>query len=307
MKRVRAGFHLQVDQRRRLWVMLVAGLTGVLTVLGLMHERLQMLLTLHEEMTQLASRLEAQQQAVASQRPVPAQPPQANVDWPDLVESADVWSWLQQQMQVHRLQVQTLRLEPAVTKNGLPELPVSLRLQGRWPDWIRFARALDQHAPWWVVDRWQLVPSDPGAANVRFELQARLGLRPPGWRNAPLATPIWANALPRSDAGALAGADPFASIASTPGLEASREATAPRSPDPRQWPLREWRLLGVWQQGGKAHAVLGSPAGHLAVTQGQGLGQEGYRVRRVGDDAVWLQALGASEPELHWALQGGGR
>lgn len=301
MKLARFRWRLEPGQQQRLAARALAWLLGLLTVCAVGHEQIESLLALGDEVVQWRSRVQEQQGVLATPGLAPSQAEGA--DWPDGAESVTVWPWLQQQMQSHALQLQMLKLDPVNTQGGLPEQAVALRLQGRWSDWVHLEQALDAHTPWWVVERWQVVPSDPVAGTVRIELQARLGLRPPGWRGASSQAPVWTTALPSGDP-AMRVTDPFAMTAAPSRLAESRQQPAARPLDPRQWPVHEWRLLGVWQQAGKTHAVLGAPAGHLSVTAGQRLGPEGHRVLSVGNDGVRLQAAGTAESELHWALQG---
>lgn len=82
---------------------------------------------------------------------------------------AGVWAQLQQALQAQGLQV--LSLQPKAGPQGMhDEQQVSMRLQGRWPDWLAFEQALEQ--AWgtpdaaradalpvasWVWSRWQVV------------------------------------------------------------------------------------------------------------------------------------------------------
>ena len=222
---------------------------------------------------------------------------------PDLAESVRVWPWLQQRLRAQGLQVQVLRPQAVATSSPLPQQGVAMRLQGRWRDWLDFEAAMHSHAPWWVIDQWQVVPVGPQSDEVRIELQARLGFRPPALQDKrpPRVWPEWpvvAGGQPTP------GADLFARLPMSGGTPLVSEAPSPLPSDPRGWPVQALRLLGVWQQAGTAHAVLGDGLNQVVVTQGQRIGREAYRVRWIGDDQVELGATTATALVLRLTLQG---
>lgn len=221
-------------------------------------------------------------------------------DEPGLAEAETVWSWLQQRMQSQGLQLQVLRPQTVTTDKGLPEQAVAMRLQGRWHDWLAMEEALHAHAPWWVIDQWQVVPAAAQSEDVRIELQARLALRPPALaQEGRRVWPVWP-------------VDPGSQRAVPTPLFATAEMAAPASEvagslpaDPRGWQVNQLRLLGVWRQTGAAHAVVGMGQDQRVIRLGQQIGPEPYRVRRIGDDRVELIAIRTNGPELHLTLQGG--
>lgn len=263
---------------------------------------------LEDEVRQLRSRAQ-------SSPPSLVQSSQASAfalsDGPHPEEQTAVWTWLQQGVQAHGLQVQALNALPMLMVNDLPEQPVRLRLHGMWRDWLALTAALDTHAPWWVVDHWQVVPDGQVAGQVRIEVQGRVGFQPQAAAANPATSrdwPVWRHVRSIGHMGAGIFATPEA-----PGLAAAARAAVPddkpdSSPlpeDPRLWPVRELQLLGVWWQAGVAHAVLGRGLAQVTVSAGQRIGREGYRVRRINAAGVELLAHGAAERgpvlELTWS------
>ena len=225
-------------------------------------------------------------------------------DEPALAEADGVWPWLQARMQSQGLQVQSLRPQAVTTTDGLPQQAVSLQLQGRWHDWRALEAALNAHAPWWVIDQWQVAPVAAASETVRIELQARLGLRPAAL--PPSQTPrIWPGwpvvaAPPTLAAGALSASAQHAAAAAP-----DREAADLVSADPRSWPIDRLRLHGVWWQAGVPYAVLGVGQDRVALGVGQRIGREGYRVHRIGDDHAELLATNPLGTALRLTLQEG--
>lgn len=268
---------------------------------------------LREEVTQLELQLSGLQQKlqekpasgirIRQELPMP--------DEPDLSEADTAWSWLQQRMQAHGLQVQALQPKVVSADKGLPQQAVVMRLQGRWQDWIALEEALQVHAPWWVIDQWLVAPATAPAGDVRtvrIELQARLGLRPSALPSA-ATTRVWptwpVSVTPQ------AGPDVqlFAAVpVSTSSAEASpavREVGPDLSADPRTWPIEQLRLFGVWRQAGAAYAVVGTGGEQVTLRQGQSIGRQAYRVRTIGDDHVDLSPDRKMGPGVRLTLQGG--
>lgn len=249
-----------------------------------------------------------QSQSLSPPRPAsPVQPATTPTEgetgpaWPEPAHASALWPWLQQRLQAQGLQVQALR--PQAINNTVPALPeqaVVLQLQGRWTDWHAWIQDMAQHAPWWQVDQWQVVPLQAG--QVRIELQARVGLWPaglagperPGW-----SAPAWAaaRAVPTSR-------DTLWDAPDAERVDRPSAASAPASSDPRAWPVRALRLHGVWLQADQWHAVLGDGLAQTTVRAGQRIGQEGFRVRRIGENGVELVS-GEGEPTLRLDWQGG--
>jgi len=63
------------------------------------------------------------------------------------------------------------------------------------------------------------------------------------------------------------------------------------------------RLLGVWQQDGRFHALLDLGSEQLYATAGQRLGSAAYGVRHVGPDSVDLTGVLPGEPSLRLRLR----
>ncbi len=302
-----AGWTLawKADVRRRLAVGLVAWLCGAMGVLWLWHEDIQAWDLLQDDVAQWQLRLQEAGSLVPREAAAPSDP--GVLALPDPGERDALWSWLQQRLQAQGLQVLALKPQALTAKAGLPEQPLWLHLQGQWRDWRAFARTMGEHVPWWVVDQWQVVPANSARGEVRIELQARLGLRPSGLGPSPVARawPVW----PVANTDPLPGeALVFAHGAQGPAVAAAAptsEAASALPADPRQWPVRELRLLGVWHQAGVGHAVLGAGQHQVVLVPGQRVGREAYRVRRVGPNGVELVA--AAAPVVHLTLQGNKR
>lgn len=307
----RPGLQLSPQQQRRLLVAAGGFLLGLAAALWLWPLDSDALAALREEVARLQTQTELLQQAqrqapqtrlagdgaVRSGVPVP--------DEPGLAEAGAVWSWLQQRLQAHGLQVQALRPQAVVVDKDLREQPVVLHLQGRWRDWRAFEEGLDEHAPWWTIDHWQAVPVGPPSDEVHMELQARLGLRPLALERegSTRVWPVWPVA---SGEAPTSHADPFASAQKPVTSVAAGEGLAHLPADTSRWPMAQLRLLGIWRQAGAAHAVFGAGLNQVVVQSGRRIGQEAYRVRRIGEDHVELAGAGANGSVLHLTLQGEG-
>ena len=252
---------------------------------------------LRAEVTALQARLET-----ARTVPVGTATGQADaVLAPDSSQAAMVWPWLAQRLQAHGLQLQSLR--PGALE-GVPDLPVqtvALEVQGRWADWLAFERQMHHHAPWWRVTQWQVTPAG-AAGQVKMLWHWRWAWRAPQAPPAsPAVLPVWSVASAEAEPGVFD--DPKAQARPVPSLVS--ESALP--PDPRRWPVQSLRLLGVWQQSGVAHAVLGSGLHHVVAVPGQRVGQEGHRVQAVGDSEVVLRPGHARAPDVHLGFPGGSR
>lgn len=292
-------------QRHLLMLVLVfsGGLGLVAWCWPLDREALQ---TLREEVDRLqAERSSPQHKSPRVAGGADARSPYAPVpDEPALAEADTVWPWLQARMQAQGLQVQALRPQAVTTKDGLPQQAVTLQLQGRWQDWLALQAALSAHAPWWVIDQWQVSPLAAGSEVVRIELQARLGLRPPALPG-PGMPRDWSR-WPVADAPPTAAGSTLFALASVAAPATSgREATDALPAHPHEWPLDRLRLLGVWRQAGVPHAVVGVGQGSVVLGVGQRIGREAYRVHRIGDDHVELLATDPRGPALRLVLQEG--
>ena len=225
--------------------------------------------------------------------------------WPASQQTAAVWTWLQEGAQAQGLQVLAMRPQgmSSLSAGGeaLPEQALLLQLQGRWQDWQALNRAWLAQAPWFLPLQWHVVPA--GAEAVRIELQTRVGLWPAVLQAQ--RVPQWSAALwPPVETVPIGVANPFG-VPAEAGATAAvvPSSSAPLSADPRQWPVHGLHLQGVWQQSGQWHAVLGDGLTLTTVRVGQQVGQEGYRVRKVGMDGVVLTSSTHS-PALHLGWQG---
>jgi hypothetical protein len=288
-------------QQHRWRVMLVAGLLGLGVSGWLAGPDSEAMEALEHEVVQLQSRLQgASPPRVARNTPEPVVQ-----HWPGSGDGATAWPWLQQKLQAQSLQVLALRPQAITTVQGLPQQTVLLRLQGRWRDWLALERAFDAHAPWWAIDQWQVVPAGTGSAEVRIELQARWGLWPPGLQGATPVAQVWPTWSVDGDAsGAQAELFGLPSPVPSAAVAQASEALVAWPSDPRQWPVRDLRLLGVWWQEGTVHAVLGKGLNQVQLAPGQRVGLEGYRVRRVSGAGVELAAPDPSGPVLYLTWQG---
>ncbi|MFM7025990.1 MAG: hypothetical protein ACKOWC_08045 [Limnohabitans sp.] len=309
MKRVPSVTGLRSDRLRQWLLLLLPGLLGLAATFWLFAPETQMLQALDEEVTQLQARLQQAPEPAPAPAPAPAraytaQDAQPMPDMPGLNEAASLWPWLQQRLQAQGLQVLALKPQAIANPGGLPEQAVQLRLQGRWRDWQAFEQSMHRLVPWWVIDQWQMTGAVTGPAQVRIELQARLGLLPAALqrhRTLPQGWPVW-----DIDTDLVKAVAPlFDAPTAVPVAQAAQGIARGTLPeDPRRWPVRALHLLGVWQQDGVIHAVLGQGQSTVVVKPGQRVGQEGYRVRTVTQTGVQLQAAGDDRALLFLTFQG---
>ncbi len=290
-------------QRRSVVVAALAGAVGLMAAAWLTAPDNEALQALEHEVAQLQILVQGM-----PVRPSPsgqAQAAAATMTGPAQGQQVAIWPWLQQRLQEQGLQVQALRPQPMVEVQSVHEQPVTLRLQGAWGDWLAFEQAMDAYAPWWGIDQWLVLPSGQKSADVRLELQARLSLQPvapdagdaPAWHG-----PAWGAATDARVAGAEVFAAPQSAASTRPPLVG--DAPLALDVDPRRWPLSRLQLLGIWQQAGAAHAVLGGGLDTVVVGPGQRVGQEAYRVRRVNPVGVDLVAPDGAAAALHLKQQG---
>jgi len=294
--------HWEPAQQRHALALLVVALLGAAGVVWVFGPASAEVDALEMEVAQWQSRsLSSPRPASPVQLATPPTEEDPGPAWPDPAQASALWPWLQQRLQAQGLQV--LALRPQAFNNTVPALPeqaVVLQLQGRWPDWRAWTQDMAQHAPWWQVDQWQVVPLQAG--QVRIELQARVGLWPAGLaapERSGWSAPAWAAARAVPTRRETLWDAPDAERVDSPSA-----ASAPASPDPRAWPVRALRLQGVWQQADQWHAVLGDGLAQTTVRAGQRIGQEGFRVRRIGENGVELVS-GQGEPTLRLDWQGG--
>lgn len=197
-------------------------------------------------------------------------------------------------LQTYGLQLQALQ-HSAAAAGGTPA-ELSLTVQGRWRDWL----ALERHATvlltGWLPQSWQVQALGPPAPDGQVQLQWRL--RPSG-----AATPALDNASE------LVARDNETHVAST-DAEVFAAATALRlapatTPAKQQGPATNkapWRLLGVWQQAGLAHALAEGEGQVHALTPGQKLGRSGLRVQRIEDGQVWVHGGPSARAARPWLM-----
>lgn len=303
MKPVRLAMHLPPGWQQRWPTGVAAFALGLCGVLWLSAPQMQMLQTLDEETTRLQAQLQKGHDDTVSQAQTP-QHAHPSSDAPALNEAVSLWPWLQQRLQAHGLEVLSLKPQAMVLPGGLPEQTAQLRLQGRWSDWMAFERAMNRHVPWWITERWQVTTAGGGSAQVRIEWQVRMGLQPAklSRRQAQAQAQGWPQWVVAPDLGK-EGRTLFDSPSSAPQA-ARMAASAPLAGNPRQWPVRALHLLGVWQQQGVSHAVLGQGMNAVVVRPGQRVGQEGYRVRTVSQAGVRLQSADGGDDLLLLPFQG---
>lgn len=292
-------------ERQRQWlVYLGAGLLGFFCVLWLCGPDAEESTALEAEVAQWQARLpQVPMPKAVSDPTIPTSAASGRTHsppWPGPHQTVSLWPWLQQRARAQGLQVLALRPQssdmsklatPGASGPALPEQTVLLQLQGRWKDWLALSRDLVEHASWWLVTHWLVVPADAG--EVRIELQARVGLWPTvlhGPGGALWTGPEWPAAPVAPEEAALFGLPQAKGSAKTHEGDPAPATPLPLSPDPRQWPVHGLQLQGVWEQSGQWHAVFGAGLSQTTVRAGQQLGQERYRVHKVGMDGVVLRA-----------------
>lgn len=214
---------------------------------------------------------------------------------PTVQDAAGLGWVLQKGLQQQGLQVLSLRPQPVQEGGPLASQALALRLQGRFADVAHAWAALVDAGPVWTLERLSATPSAPGG-HLQWDGQWRVWLRP----DAPHAQ-AWPALWPAGDRPRLGtAADPFVpvpavgvSVSAPPASAAQDSASAPVpvSPDPRQWPLAQIRLWGVWQQGTRAQAVLGAGEHWAVLGTGARLALEDYRIQTIHPDALELQPM----------------
>lgn len=241
-------------------------------------------------------------QTTATRSPGLAQP------WVDHLPTLDdvpsLWLALQKGLEPQGLTVQALKPQALQADAALPSQAVALRLQGRFADGAKAWASLVDAGPVWTIDRMTVTVGAQSGA-LHWDGVWRVWLRP----DAPSARawPAGWDVSVRQSTATVAAVDPFMvrrADATLPALSASEPLPGPLSPDPRQWPLAQIRLWGVWQQGGRYQAVLGAAAHWAVLGPGAFLALEGYRVQTVQPDAVWLQPRSGQGPAHVLRLEG---
>ena len=271
------------------WVWALAGmLLGLGSVLGWAAD----VLAQHQ---QLHSQVQALKVNARPRSPTVPDSPVASdgVDrLPDVTSASHLGLALQSGLAQQGLHVLSLRSQGLHTAVPLPSQVLALRLQGRFSDFTRVWTSLVDAGPVWTLDRLSVVASGQtgqwlwdGVWRAWLRSDSATGQAwPAGW-------------VPASGSHALGEIDPLEGGAwarLSPALAAS-DVTATLLPaDPRQWPVSSIRLVGVWQQGGNAQAVLTAGPHWAVLGPGASLALEGYRLQAVRPASVELQPLKGS-------------
>ncbi len=262
-----------------------------------------------EQHTQLQQKLQDLRQAVQGAAPPDARSSQlpevmSGLELLPAVEDAPgLWLALQQGLQQEGLQVQSLRPQSLQAGVALSSQAVAMRLHGRFSEAASAWASLVDAGPVWTLDRMTVTASGL-SSQLQWEGVWRVWLRPdaPSEQGWPA---LWGtSAKSRSEP----FADPFLSAPVLAlALESSGPAPVPLPADPRQWPLAQIRLAGVWQQGDSRQAVLGAGPHWAVLGPGARLAFENYRIQKVHPDAVELQAATGRGLVHVLRLEGGSR
>jgi Tfp pilus assembly protein PilO len=236
---------------------------------------------------------------------------------PDASQKDQLWPSTYRALTAHGLRVKSMRHAQTTPASGgvsgLTSQPLSLRLEGRFADWMRFWQACADTGPLCSLDRLAVVAlPEPGQVQVDVQLRLWMRAADPQAVDAttePLARPVFE--LAGDKAGATqpqvsAGVSLFASdpVVTAPALLATAEARSAGvalsdalPADPRHWPLARLRWLGMWQQGQERRAYLSAGTHWTPVVLGQRVTLEGHRVVDIAQDGVRLR-LGQAAPVL---------
>lgn len=206
---------------------------------------------------------------------------------------------------------------PPVQVHPLPSQALLVRVLGRFEDWASAWEALADSGVWCSIDKISMVATaTPG--EVQIEAVLRVWMRPldiaeppqaaTAWRafaqfEQRLSTPLLSAVFAKpsfelaSVSSALGGA-PLAASGAGAGMAPEGEL----SKDPRQWPLAQVRLVGLWQQGANRQAILMAGSHWARVGLGQRVTQEGHRVAAITDAGVRLQVPQGAAFLLDWPV-----
>jgi hypothetical protein len=250
---------------------------------------------------------------------IPTGPPPVMAWWPVLGTQAAVWPQLERSMVQHGLRLLSLRPEPLSPVGAWPSQAVTLKLQGRFDDWVNVWAALNARGPVWGLDRLRITPLEGGVA---IDAVLRLWLSPEtmlmsksavspvpteltptpvliAQRRASEAPVFVSKASPSATSTGLAAGikdvDPSrssagAASAKAPDRRASPSTLPTLSPDPGDWPLDQVRLVGVWQQGQDVHPILMAGPHWALARVGQRIGPQGHLVSSIHAEEVHLRA-----------------
>ena len=315
----------------RRWAFALAGFAaGLVGVVSWQFEALEAVWESEAQVGELQKQLQVQlQQAQSTQVPgaatalaAPTGPPPAMAGWPVQGTQSAVWPQLERLMVQHGLRLQSLQLEPPSPVGFWPSQTVTLRLQGRFEDWVSVWSALNARGPYWGMERLRITPQEGGVA---VDAALRLWLLPvASGTPAPAQANLHAERMPSDGPIALrnrSNAPVFVPVATRPetslipaaGLKVAvptpvsaavgppprslasegRASTSPLtmlSPHPVQWPLEQVRLAGVWQSGQAAQLILQAGPHWVPARVGQRIGPHGHVVHDIHAEEVHLRA-----------------
>lgn len=272
---------------------------------------------------QLQSEVQTLQAQLAAVPTVPSVQPKANgADVSDDIKrlpTADqheqLWTHLQNTLAVHRVK---LLVKQPVSNDGVGPLPsqaMFLRLQARFENWAGAWASLARMGPVWSMDRLRVVPSI-GNEGVDIEVVWRVWFSP-ATAGTTQASALFAGGSPDRPQASLQkdGASifdlPFQKgpkpdpVNRTGALSPMKVAVGvlPKSEgpvepppkelvfsnEPERWPMLPLRVIGIWQQGEQAEAVVANATHWFRTQEGRPISQEGHRVWRIGRDGIQVR------------------
>ncbi len=290
---------------------IVLGFVGVMWVaidLGAEYEQVQQAV---DAAALRLQKLPAPSLSVPSRDPHPASALQARLT---VGVPADTWTDVQHALQVHGVQVVSLRVLPQAMGGPLHSQAVALRLQAPFEQWLQAWVALAEAGPVVSLDRMGVTPME-ASQGVQLDVVMRLWFKPGS--EVSQATVAWSlDELKSAGSGLRAGAhaEVFVPVVRTqlpPVLPQSAVAAPERASDetalpahPSLWPISRVRLLGTWQQGVQWQAVLGAAQAWAPFGLGSRVAIEGYQLESIRPDAVILRS--AQGQTLEMKTSGGG-
>lgn len=210
-----------------------------------------------------------------------------------------LWLPLQQVLARHRVQVLSLRPLADRLAAPLPSQAIALRLQSPFGDWAQAWAGMNEGVPVWSIDRLRIVPA-ADSADVLVDAVVRVWLR-----DGPDGAKAWAGAGVVEPAHVPQGAV-FASSPPAQTLPAASNAAMPvedgplDSADPAQWPWARVRLVGIWQEAGRRHAILTFGPHWVWAPAGQRISREGHRLDSIGEQSVRVRSGQGLEQVLNF-------
>ena len=262
-------------------------------------------------------------------------PPAVMAGWPVPGSQSEVWPLLERLVAHHGLRLLSLRPGPESKVGDWPSQAVSVRLQGRFDDWVAVWAAMNARGPVWGLERLRITPEDLGVtidavlrlwlSPVSSDLPSSAELAVPADLNGGSAQPVQrtgretfvfvtkplrsvtsaavAAKLPNQEDVAVAS-----KIASGATEVVLRDTTLSKdilSPDPEHWPLDRIRVGGVWQQAQSVQLILMAGPHWVLARLGQRIGQQGHVVDsihaqevhlRTEQGTVWVIGLDKAKP-----------